>query len=51
MNFIRAPRIITQKYRYILDLTFLNIPFIYILIRINLYYSSDYKTQITIIPE
>jgi hypothetical protein len=49
MDFIRALEVITQKYKYILDLIFSNISIIYTLIRANLYYSSGYKTQVTII--
>lgn len=50
MDFIRTPRTPTQRFGYVLDLTFSNIPFAHSSIRSNIHSSSDHETQVTIIP-
>jgi hypothetical protein len=43
INYIRNPEKATHNAGYVLDLSFLNIPFATISIQTNIYYASDHK--------
>jgi hypothetical protein len=43
IDYIKNPGKVTHDADYVLDLSFLNIPFITISIQTNIYYASDYK--------
>jgi hypothetical protein len=49
IDYIRNPGKVTHDAGYILDLSFLNIPFVIISIQINIYYILDYKVQVIVI--
>jgi hypothetical protein len=49
INYIKNPEEVTYNTSYILDLSFLNIPFVIISIQTNIYYTLDYKVQVTVI--
>jgi hypothetical protein len=49
IDYIRNPRKATHNAGYVLDLSFLNIPFTTTSIRTNIHYASDYKVQVTVI--
>jgi hypothetical protein len=49
INYIKNPEKATHNTGYILDLSFLNIPFITISIQTNIYYTSDHKVQVIVI--
>jgi hypothetical protein len=43
IDYIKNPREVTYNTSYVLDLSFLNIPFATINIQTNIYYTSDHK--------
>jgi hypothetical protein len=49
IDYIKNPEKVTHNAGYVLDLSFLNIPFITTSIQTNIYYILDYKVQVTII--
>jgi hypothetical protein len=49
INYIKTLRKATHNAGYVLDLSFLNIPFATINIQTNIYYTLDYKVQVIII--
>jgi hypothetical protein len=49
IDYIKNPEKATHNVSYILDLSFLNIPFVTTSIQINIYYISNHKVQITVI--
>jgi hypothetical protein len=49
IDYIRNPKKVTHNTNYVLDLSFLNIPFATISIQTNIYYVSDHKVQVTVI--
>jgi hypothetical protein len=49
INYIKNLGKTTHNTSYVLDLSFLNIPFIIISIQTNIYYTLDYKVQVTVI--
>jgi hypothetical protein len=50
MDYIGNPGEATHDAGYVLDLSFSNIPFATTSIRTNMYYASDHKVQVTVIP-
>jgi hypothetical protein len=50
IDYIKNPEEATHNASYVLDLSFLNISFATISIQTNIYYVSDHKVQVTIIP-
>jgi hypothetical protein len=49
INYIRNPEEATHNASYVLDLSFLNIPFTTTSIRTDIHYTSDHKVQVTVI--
>jgi hypothetical protein len=49
INYIKNPEEITHNTGYVLDLSFLNIPFAIISIQTNIYYTLNHKVQVTVI--
>jgi hypothetical protein len=49
IDYIGNPGEITHNAGYVLDLSFLNIPFATISIQTDMYYASDHKVQVIII--
>jgi hypothetical protein len=43
INYIKNLKKVTHNTDYVLNLSFLNIPFVTISIQTNIYYASDYK--------
>jgi hypothetical protein len=50
IDYIRNPGEATHNAGYVLDLSFLNIPFATISIQTDIYCASDYKVQVIVIP-
>jgi hypothetical protein len=49
IDYIKNPEKATHNTGHVLDLSFLNIPFMIISIQTNMYYILDYKVQVIII--
>jgi hypothetical protein len=51
IDYIKNPGKATHNAGHVLDLSFSNIPFVTTNIQTNIYYASDHKVQITVIPD
>jgi hypothetical protein len=49
IDYIKNPEEVTHNAGYVLDLSFLNIPFVIISIQTNMYCALDHKVQVTVI--
>jgi hypothetical protein len=50
IDYIKNLREVTHNAGHVLDLSFLNIPFVTTSIQTDIYYASDHEVQVTVIP-